>query len=239
MPDSVIHIAEDNPRDREFLQQALNGLAVEFHREGLSALERLAQLEQIYLLTDIQMPDLDGLSLAKTLWQTHPSARIVFWSNHADESYLRELQKIVPEQTVYGYVLKNNTSDELRAALHAVFDADHCWIDPLIKPIQARLSTRSDALSDVEYEALVDMALGLTDNAIAKRRYLSRRGVQNRLAAIYHKLNANDESVTPEWINPRVRAVKQAIERGLLNDEILRQADDALQRWLAQQIRAK
>ncbi|MDH5544569.1 MAG: response regulator transcription factor [Gammaproteobacteria bacterium] len=236
MHDAVIHVAEDNPRDREFLEQTLSGLTIVFHREGQSALSALRGCANICLLTDIQMPDLNGLALAKKLWQVQPSARIVFWSNHADESYLRELQKIVPEQTVYGYVLKNNTSVELGKAIKAVFVDDQCWIDPMIKPVQARLTTRMDALTDVEYEALIDMALGLTDNGIARRRYLSRRGVQNRLAAIYQKLNANDESVTPEWINPRVRAVKQAIERGLLNDEILRQADEALQHWLAQQI---
>ena len=48
----------------------------------------------------------------------------------------------------------------------------------------AQASDRQTGLTDVEYEALVDIALGLTDQAIAHRRFLSRRGVTSRLHAL-------------------------------------------------------
>jgi DNA-binding NarL/FixJ family response regulator len=46
----------------------------------------------------------------------------------------------------------------------------------------------SRVVSPIDSENSVDIALGLTDKAIARRRYLSERGVQNRLRELYAKL---------------------------------------------------
>ena len=92
------------------------------------------------------------------------------------------------------------------------------------------------ALSDAEYEVLLDIALGLTDNTIAERRYLSRRGVQNRLQSLYSKLGANLISNTKpgetELLNARTRAIALALQRGLLNAFELKNEEKQLTLWL-------
>jgi DNA-binding NarL/FixJ family response regulator len=86
-----------------------------------------------------------------------------------------------------------------------------------------------------EYEVLVDIALGLTDNMIADRRYLTRRGVQSRLKVLYQKLGADRASAKDDLgdtYNSRSRAISIALTRGLLNAFELKEAEKAWQRWL-------
>jgi len=230
-------ITDDNPRDRAYLAEVLSAYTPLITTNIDEALVACQDLDEPWLVTDIQMPGGNGVELARQLWQQHPTARILFWSQHSDELYVRELARLIPAETVYGYVLKNNPAETIHRAAQAVFEECQCWIDPLVRRIQARNQRSSDALSDAQYDVLVDIALGLTDNTIAERRYLSRRGVQNRLQSLYTKLGANIEHQDPktdtELLNVRTRTVAIALQRGLLNTFELKQEEQLLADWLA------
>jgi len=165
-----------------------------------------------------------------------PNARILFWSHYGDETYIRALSKIIPEETVYGYIIKDNPSNILKKAASAIFHDCQCWLDPKLKAIQARSKSPHSAISDVEYEVLIDIALGLTDNMIAQRRYLSRRGAQNRLKSLYNKLEVGHELAqnNSEAMNLRTRAVSVATRRGLINSFELENEENIFQDWLKQ-----
>ncbi len=60
----------------------------------------------------------------------------------------------------------------------AAFPRRHCIIDREIRGIQHRVQDRFEGITDGEYESLIDIALGLTDRAIAARRGLSIRGAR-------------------------------------------------------------
>jgi DNA-binding NarL/FixJ family response regulator len=240
MPDKPpVIIAEDNPRDREFLGSALPDYAVTFATNGREALEAALDHDEPWVISDLQMPEMDGIQLAKSLWAQRPAARIVFWSQHKDEIYVRALADIIPPETVYGYVLKSNPSEVLSRAVEAVFRETQCWIDQKVRPVQARANKPASGITDLEYEVLTDIALGLTDNLIAKRRYLSRRGVQSRLKSLYAKLGIDQEqhvsTEVGEILNMRARAVSVALRRGLINRFELEQEEQKLQRWLDQE----
>ena len=226
-----IIIAEDNPRDREYLIRTLDNYQLELSDSAKKALEIANQVKDPFVISDLQMPDMNGIELAKQLWQTKPEARILFWSHYGDETYIRSLAQIIPEQTVYGYLLKDNPSAVLKKATQAIFEQCQCWIDPKLKATQARSKSPNSAISDVEYEVLVDIALGLTDNLIAERRYLSRRGAQNRLKSLYNKLDVSHDDDSKEPLNLRTRAVSVAMRRGLINSFELENEERAFQEW--------
>ncbi|HEX9778161.1 MAG TPA: response regulator transcription factor, partial [Geopsychrobacteraceae bacterium] len=183
-----ILIAEDNPKDFEFLEKLLDGWDEEVRivhaANGQTALELGLERSNPLVISDIQMPELNGVDFAKELWQKKPQARIVFWSQFKDEMYVRSLSKIVPPETVYGYILKSSPRERIASAIRTVLLEDQCWIDPEVRKVQGRAGHSLTALSDIEYEALLDISLGLTDNLIAQRRYLSRRGAQSRLNSL-------------------------------------------------------
>lgn len=241
MPDKpAVIIAEDNPRDREFLGNALCDYDITFTSNGREALEAAQHFEEPWVISDLQMPEMDGIRLAEQLWKLRPAARIVFWSQHKDEIYVRALSDIIPPETVYGYVLKSNPSEVLTKAVDAVFRETQCWVDQKVRPVQARANKPDSGVTDLEYEVLIDIALGLTDNVIAKRRYLSRRGVQSRLKSLYAKLGIDQEQhVSPEvgeTLNMRARAVSVSLRRGLINRFELEQEEEKLRRWLEREL---
>ena len=88
-----ILIAEDNPKDFEFLKFLLDEwdepINITRAPNGSSALEIGLSRSNPLVISDIQMPEMNGIDFAKKLWEQQPQARIVFWSQFKDEMYIR------------------------------------------------------------------------------------------------------------------------------------------------------
>lgn len=232
-------IVEDDPLHRSYLHEAVT-LALPECKSVIEAAsghegEVLARENTTaHVVMDLQMAPRNGIEAARTIWRERPGTRILFWSNYADEAYVRGVARIVPDRAAYGYVLKSATDERLRLALRSIFVENQCVIDREVRGTQALSFGQKGGFTDVEYDILVDIALGLTDRAISARRGLSLRSVQNRLQQIYEKLDiyhAGDDG----RINLRARAVTTAILRKLLNYGALERAEAELQDWLDRQ----
>ena len=238
MPLDIL-IAEDNPKDYEFLEQLLGEMDENFQitraPNGKAALELGKTRSRPLVISDIQMPEMNGIDFARNLWELQPEARIVFWSQFKDEMYVRALAKIVPPETVYGYILKSSPREKIASAIRTVLIDEQCWIDPEVRKVQGRAGHNLTALSDIEYEALLDISLGLTDNLIAQRRYLSRRGVQSRLNSLYIKLGLDQEQFHcdkyGDSFNLRNRALAVSLARGLVNAFEMEREEVEFQAW--------
>ncbi len=230
-------IVEDNTAQREHMERLLRdrlpqALPAGTAADGTQALTRARAERPELLLLDIQLPGMNGIDIARALWKEQPETRIVFWSQFKDEIYVRRLSQIVPPETVYGYVLKSSPDEKLIQAIKAVLLDEQCWLDREIRGIQARALQSPSALTEAEFEAMIDIALGLTDRGIARRRYLSRRGAQNRLHSLYLKLGVEREEEPGSMFSPRNRAVFEGLRRGLLNADVLTAENEALERWI-------
>ncbi len=236
-----ILISEDDPLHRSFLKTAIINALPECKRvletqDGRAAIEAMAG-ETIYgVVMDLQMPRASGVDAAKEIWRRQPDMRILFWSNYADEAYVRGVARIVPSGAVYGYLLKSASEERLELAVRGVFQEDQCIIDREVRGVQQRSENILEGLTDSEFEVLTDIALGMTDKAIAARRKISTRGVQSRLKHLYEKLGIDQSDATQEFgpvFNSRTRAVALALSRGLLNVDGLGAYQDGLETWLS------
>ena len=132
-------------------------------------------------------------------------------------------------------MLKSASDERLKLALRSIFVEAQCVIDREVRGLQQKSLGQAKGFSDSEYEILVDIALGLTDRAIARRRNLSLRSVQNRLQQLYEKLGVYQPDLSGERsaaFNLRSRAVNVALQRKVLNRTALEQAEGELQEWL-------
>lgn len=231
--DDVLHRAYLN----EVVRNALPECARVLEAENGKVCEKLARENRTaHIVMDLQMNERNGIEAARTIWKERPDTRILFWSNYADEAYVRGVSRIVPEGAAYGYVLKSASDERLRLALRGIFIEAQCVIDREVRGLQEKSLGKVNGVSDSEYEILIDIALGLTDKTIARRRNLSLRSVQNRLQALYEKLNvyqATGEDEPDGRYNLRTRAVTVAILRKLLNYNALEKAEKELAEWVS------
>ena len=193
-------IAEDDPFHRTFLKNSVAAAMPECDKifeasDGQAALDLVADEQIDGIIMDMQMPNTSGVAAASVIWRNQANMRILFWSNYADEAYVRGISRIVPKEAVYGYLLKTASEQRLELALRGVFQEDQCIIDREIRGVQQRSENIHEGLSDAEFEVLMDIALGMTDKAIAARRSISTRGVQSRLKHLYEKLGIDQTPV--------------------------------------------
>jgi len=80
-----IILAEDDEDMRRFLVRALEraGHAVVSFGEGASAFEEIKQSSYDLLLTDIVMPEMDGIELARRAAELDPNLKIMFITGFA------------------------------------------------------------------------------------------------------------------------------------------------------------
>lgn len=233
-------IVEDDPLHRSYLLEAVYAALPEcktvIEAENGAEGERLARdNKSAHVVMDLQMNARNGIEAARTIWKERPDTRILFWSNYSDEAYVRGVSRIVPDGAAYGYVLKSASDERLRLALRSIFVEAQCVIDREVRGMQQKSLGQVRGFSDSEYEILIDIALGLTDRAIARRRGLSIRSVQNRLQQLYEKLDVYQSSAEDSdegRFNLRARAVTVALLRKLLNYSALERAEAELADWL-------
>ena len=80
-----ILLAEDDNDMRRFLVKALEnaGFQVSPHDNGMSAYQRLREEPFEMLLTDIVMPEMDGIELARRATELDPDLKVMFITGFA------------------------------------------------------------------------------------------------------------------------------------------------------------
>jgi CheY-like chemotaxis protein len=99
-------IVEDNIGVRGLIKRALGKLGAEFVecRDGAEAVTAYTAERPDFVLMDLKMPVLDGITATRQIIAADPSARIIILTNH-DHPSLREAAR---EAGACGYVLKEN-----------------------------------------------------------------------------------------------------------------------------------
>ena len=231
---TALLIVEDDALHRSFLHEVIVLSEVEcdelFEAEDGDAAVRITREHQVKgIVMDLQMPKTTGVQAARTIWAERPHMPILFWSNYADEAYVRGITKIVPSTATYGYLLKTSSRERLRRAMQCVFVESQNIVDRKVRGMQVRGNAQTERLSESEYEVLLDIAIGLTDAAISARRNISIRSVQGRLQQLYAKLGVldaeNAERQNPIY-NSRTRTLAIALRLRLINAKSIQMAEE-------------
>jgi two-component system response regulator NreC len=161
------------------------------------------------ILLDVVMPDQSGLDIIPTLLHENPDTKVLVLSMQDDPRYVREAF----DAGASGYVLKEAADSEVVAAVREVAGGGR-YVDPelgarLVAAESAeRKRAEEDPLSDREGEVLRLLALGHTNQEIAKQLYISVRTAETHRAHIMQKLR----------LSSRAELVGYALDRGLLED---------------------
>src|SRR6476469_5506571 len=127
------------------------------------------------LFTDIQMPEQDGITLAKIIKKSYPEIRIIAFSTFDDTHYIKQFMRTAGS----GYLLKNEAPETIMSAIDTVLE-DKEYIDENLKKLllDESLSGKKRSMFDVpltlrEREIIKLIADGLTNQQIGDKIFIS------------------------------------------------------------------
>jgi DNA-binding NarL/FixJ family response regulator len=162
------------------------------------------------ILLDVVMPESTGLDVLPQLKHESPDVKVLILSMQDEPRYVREAFAAGAS----GYVLKEAADNEVVAAVREVASGGR-YVNPelgarlVAADAEAARIAEEDPLSDREREVLRLLALGHTNQEIAKQLYISVRTAETHRAHIMQKLR----------LQSRAELVAYALERGLLEPE--------------------
>jgi DNA-binding NarL/FixJ family response regulator len=159
------------------------------------------------ILLDVVMPENSGLDVLPQLVHESPDVKVLILSMQDEPRYVREAFAAGAS----GYVLKEAADIEVVAAVREVAGGGR-YVNPELgarlvsAETEAARLAEEDPLSDREREVLRLLALGHTNQEIAKQLYISVRTAETHRAHIMQKLR----------LETRADLVAYALQRGLL-----------------------
>jgi two-component system, NarL family, response regulator NreC len=174
---------------------------------GREAIFEARSLKPNVILMDVVMPDGNGLEVIPTLLRERPETKILVLSMQDDPRYVREAFAAGAS----GYVLKEAADVEVVAAVREVA-AGGRYVHPelgarlIAADADAARKAEEDPLSDREREVLRLLALGHTNQEIAKQLFISVRTAETHRAHIMQKLR----------LSSRAELVRYALAHDLL-----------------------
>ncbi len=151
---------------------------------GREALTLVGKLAPQVLVTDIEMPEMTGLSLAAEVRDSYPATRVIILTTFARPGYLRRAL----DAGAKGYLLKDRPSAELADAVRKVAQGLRA-IDPALA---AEAWGEEDPLTDRERYILRLAGEGRTSGEIADALHLAEGTVRNYLSEASSKLGATN-----------------------------------------------
>lgn len=179
---------------------------------GRELLDLVDRTDPDLVVTDLRMPDLDGIGVVRALGMTSPDLPVLVLTMHDDDESVFGAMRAGAK----GYLLKGADADELVATILTVAAGGTAFGPSVARRIVGfYLEATSRFAQGVfpqltarEREVLDLLAAGRRNSAIATALGLSDKTVRNHLSAILAKLQVSDRSA----------AIVRAREAGLGRD---------------------
>ena len=165
------------------------------------------ELEPDVVLMDVVMPGMNGLEATPALLLASPGSKVLVLSMQDDPRYVREAFAA----GAAGYILKEAADADVVEAVREVAGGGryvHPTLGARLATAEAEATARAEAdpLSEREREVLRLLALGHTNQEIAKMLFISVRTAETHRAHIMQKLR----------LATRADLVRYALSQGLL-----------------------
>ncbi len=201
MKPTSVFIADDHPLLRQGLRAVIESdpsftVAAEAS-DGEMALQLINQCQPSIAVLDINMPKLDGLSVAREMRAGNCGVKIIFVTVHTGADLFREALKLGSK----GYILKDTSLMEILHGLRAVRDGQY-FVPPALMevlvnsqldfPDGKRTSVESPhQLTPSERRILRLIAAGKSSKEIAGELMIQYKTVENHRTNISQKLGVS------------------------------------------------
>ena len=147
------------------------------------------------LISDISMPEMDGIALSQIIKKQFPTIKILIVSMHEEIQIIKALIKM----KIDGYLFKNADKELLVSAITSVAQGNLFFSEAIKNKLiftneeEDESSTKSilPKLSSREKEILELIAKGLTINQIADTLFISHHTVVSHKQKLFYKFNVD------------------------------------------------
>jgi len=164
---------------------------------GKLAITQVELLKPDVVLTDIQMPIMDGVEATKQICDQFPEIKVLILTIDDTDEYISQALK----HGASGYILKNTPPEELAFAIQAVYRG-YMHLDlnlgrrviAKIPEMSQVLTTDCEKLTPREQEIVQLIATGANNEEIANQLYISSKTVKNHITSILSRLNLRNRT---------------------------------------------
>jgi len=185
-----IYIVDDHQMLIDGLKALLNG---ESHISVIGentlpkiALQEITKYNPDIVLTDINMPEMDGIELTKEIKKANSNIKVIALSMFGERETISDMLKA----GVSAYILKNTGKQELLTAIEKVATGGTFFSDEvnaeMMKASQVS-SSKEITLSLREIEVVELIAIEYTNAKIAEALFISERTVETHRKNIFRK----------------------------------------------------
>ena len=136
-------MADDHPLIREGFRSLLmkneRFEIVAIAENGKELIELAATLQPDIILSDINMPVLNGMAAIEQIGKVQPDIKCVILTMHEERAYVLQALKI----GIHGYILKNIERNDLEKAIISIFEGGK-YFSPVVTNILAQSVARPD-----------------------------------------------------------------------------------------------
>jgi DNA-binding NarL/FixJ family response regulator len=193
-----IVIADDHPIFRSglrfLLENSFSDLQISEFDNGKSVLEFVKTNTPDIVIADIDMPELNGLDLCDKLVKNNFPGKVIILTMYKDIDML----KLAFFNGAKGYLVKDNTSEELVDCINTVMDGNSYLAKEVrdqsnaILPDDKRnthIAQQIEQLTQTELKTLKLVSLKHSSREIADKLFVSVKSVENYRSRICKKLN--------------------------------------------------
>lgn len=189
-------IVDDHPMVLEGLRAMLQQIPfvelIATANNAYEAIEHIEKLQPQMVLTDINMPEISGIELAKKIKANFPEIKIIGMSTFNERSYITQMIQSGAD----GYLVKNAGKEEIEKCLLSVDEGKmYLSVDVNLNPTERKELSEIPVLSSREKEVLLLIAEGFTNQQIAEKIFVSPYTVDSHRKSLMTKLGANNTAV--------------------------------------------
>jgi len=176
--------------------------------DGLEAVSMVATHKPDVVLTDLKMPNLDGMEATQRIVSEYPGVKVLILTTFETDSYVLQALRAGAS----GYVLKESQPDAIVTSILAIMAGERVMAGAVANRVLQLLTGATtpkefyDGLTSREIEILKLIAAGKANKQIAYKLSISEKTVRNHVSNMYEKLGIYD----------RTQAVLYAIRKGLV-----------------------
>lgn len=189
-----ILVVDDHPIVLDGLKSMINDLPTyeltAALSNPLSALEFLKSIPIDILITDLEMPEINGIELIKKVREEF-DCKILVLTMHSQRSKLEEAMEL----GIDGYLLKDSDKDEFLFALNSISKGKQFFSSSLMDSginQQKEIRANGEVLTEREMEVLKLIAEGHSNQEIGTKLFLSPKTIDSHRTNLMRKLEIHN-----------------------------------------------